>query len=330
MAARANAIWRTTAILGLALAVWFGTASASAAAATSVRADLAALPDAPMPAAMLQFGGGPGSVGTDDTSTITTPHRRFRRRRKKNGATPEAAAVTVTPGPAPAPSPCAANASSVVANTMSCAPIESVDSFNRFLKNPLVSPLTPIDKFKLATRDIFDPFNLLTIVGNATIYVESDAHGIYGPGMRGILKYSGVSFTENMAGEYFGTFMVCSLAHQDPHYHREPNRSIPRRVLHTIVQVAWTQSDTGKGMFNYANFVGGAATAAVSNTFVPGPGRQGWGNTSQRLALAFATSPTGNMITEFVPDLASKINLHVIIFQQVLNMVTNQEGWGPQ
>ncbi|HEX4022845.1 MAG TPA: hypothetical protein VHX63_16990 [Acidobacteriaceae bacterium] len=256
----------------------------------------AALPDAPLPTLeMFQFGSGPGSVGR----------------------------AKPMPQQAPVIEPCNPNASSTTPS-MSCAPRES--PFKRFLSSPEVAPLTPRDKFHLAVKDVFDPFNLLTIAADATISVESDSDGVYGPGLRGIAKYSGVSFTENMTGEFFGTFLVCSLARQDPHYHREPNVSVKRRILHSITQVVWTQSDTGQGMFNYANFVGGIATAAISNTFVPGPGRQGWGATSQRLALAFAISPTGNLITEFLPDVASHVNLHVVIFQRILNMVTKEES----
>ncbi len=120
--------------------------------------------------------------------------------------------------------------------------------------------------------------------------------------------------------------MICSLAHQDPHYHREPNRSILRRIFHAVVQVVWTQSDTGRPLFNYANVVGSMATTAVGYTFVPGQAQQGWGTTSEQLALAFASSPSGNLVTEFVPDIASHINLHVVIFQRILNMVATEEG----
>ena len=277
-------------------------------------ANVSALPDAPQPALslggvqpfLMQFGGGPGSVSREDA----TAHRK-------------SATGAVLP-PAPTWQHCSLNASTPLSDSMSCAPAKN--PFALYLKSPLVAPMTARDKLILATRDIFDPFNLLTIAVNATYSVESDAHGVYGPGLNGIAKNSGVNFTENMAGEYFGTFMVCSLAHQDPHYHRQPYRSIPRRIVHTIVQVVWTQSDRGKPMFNYANFIGGIATAVVSNTFVPGPGQQGWGNTSRNLALAFASSPSGNMVTEFLPDLASHINLHVVIFQRILNSATNEDG----
>ena len=299
------------------LLVWAGVlclalpCAARGAAATD-------LPDAPQPALgvegarqpLLQFGGGPGSVSVTD------------REAQKKGS-----AGSAFP-PAPVWGNCVPDASTSLAGTMSCA--QAKNPFGLYLKSHLTAPMTARDKFILATRDIIDPFNLLTIAVNATYNVESDSHGVYGPGVNGIAKDSGVNFTENMAGEYFGTFMVCSLAHQDPHYHRQPYRSIPRRVVHAVVQIVWTQSDTGRPMFNYANFVGGIATAVVSNTFVPGPGQQGWANTSRNLALAFASSPSGNLVTEFLPDLASHINLHVVIFQRILNSVSNEDGGAVQ
>jgi hypothetical protein len=169
---------------------------------------------------------------------------------------------------------------------------------------------------------IVDPFNLMTIALDSAIGVASNSHSVYGPGFPGFAKYAGVSLTEDMTGEFFGTFLIPSLMHQDPHYHREPFVSVKRRILHAFTQVVWTQSYSGEPMFNYGNIFGGIATAVVSNTFVPGPGRQGFGNTAQRLALAFAISPSGNLIEEFVPDIASRINLRVVIFQRILNTVS--------
>jgi hypothetical protein len=198
--------------------------------------------------------------------------------------------------------------------------------FAQYLKWPDVVPLTAHDNLRSAVRGVIDPFNLMTIAGDAAVGIGSDSHTVYGPGFEGYAKYAGVSLTEDMTGEFFGTFLVPSLMHQDPHYHRRPFISIKRRFLHTFVAVVWSQSYTGKPMFNYANIFGGIATAVVSNTFVPGPNRQGFANTAQRLSLAFAISPSGNMIEEFLPDLASHVNLRVVIFQRILNSVALEES----
>lgn len=229
------------------------------------------------------------------------------------------------PGPAPVLYNACPRASCSLAESVMCCG-RAPAPFARYLKNPDVVPITSWDNLHSAVKDIIDPFNLMTIAADSAFGIATDSHTPYGPGGRGIAKYAGVSMTEDLTGEFFGTYLVPSLTHQDPHYHREPFVSMRRRLLHTITQVVWTQSVTGRPMLNYANIVGGIATAVVSNTFVPGPGRQGWRNTSQRLALAFATSPSGNLIEEFIPDIASHINLRVVIFQRILNSVTLEEA----
>ncbi len=250
---------------------------------------------------------------------------------RKTNLAPQLSSNTSSSRPVPGQAPqlynsCPLNTCSAAQSIMCCGSAPA--PFARYLKNPSVVTMTARDNLHSAIKDIIDPFNLLTIGADAAFGIATDSHTPYGPGAEGISKYAGVSLTEDMTGEFFGTFLVPSLAHQDPHYHREPFMPIRHRVLHAIAQVVWTQSYTGKPMFNYANFLGGIATAAVSNTFVPGPGRQGWGSTAQRLSIAFATSPSGNLITEFVPDLASRINLRVVVFQRILNSVSNEEGGG--
>ena len=222
---------------------------------------------------------------------------------------------------------CPENACSMTQTVMCCGTAPS--PFVQYLKSPLAVPLTWKNNLRSAFINIIDPFNLLTIAGDSAVGVATNSHSPYGPGFTGISKYAGVSLTEDLTGEFFGTFLVPSLIHQDVHYHREPFMPIKHRILHAIVQVVWSQSVTGRPMPNYANIVGGIATAVVSNTFVPGPGRQGFNSTAQRLAIAYATSPSGNLIEEFVPDIASRINLRVVIFQRILNTVAIEEGGGP-
>lgn len=207
---------------------------------------------------------------------------------------------------------------------MCCGPLRS--PFAHYLKNPDAVGWTARDNLNLAVRHVIDPFNLGTIVADAAIGIALDSHTAYGPGLDGVAKYAGVSLTEDMTGEFVGTILIPSVVHQDPRYHRVPFLPVKQRILHAITQIVWTQSYTGKPMLNYGNVVGGVATAAISNIYVPGPNRQGVSNTAQRLGLAFAISPSGNLIAEFFPDIASKINLRVVIFQRILNTVAIEES----
>ena len=138
-----------------------------------------------------------------------------------------------------------------------CTPPPIINWFNRFLNGPEVKPLTPKEKARLALKNLLDPFNAVTILGQSAIAIGSDSHSPYGPGMPGFAKNVGVSYTQDMTGEFFGTFLIPSIMHQDPHYHRMPKGAIiPRRILHAIVQVVWTQGDNGRGMLNYSNLLG--------------------------------------------------------------------------
>jgi len=199
--------------------------------------------------------------------------------------------------------------------------------YQRFMNGPKETPLTPRDKGWLAARDVVDPFNVITILGEAGISVGLDSHSPYGPGMPGYGRYVGVSFAQDLTGEFFGTFLIPSLTHQDPRYHRMPGKRIPRRTLHAVAQVFWTQSDYGKGMPNYANLVGFPIDDEISNLYVPGRQTDA-GATAERYAIGFATAPIGNLVSEFLPDVASHIHVQIVVLQRIINQVarTGMQG----
>ena len=202
-----------------------------------------------------------------------------------------------------------------------------IKHYEHFMNGPPANALTPKDKAWLAARNMVDPFNTITILGEAAIAVGSDSHSAYGPGMPGYARYVGVSFTQELTGEFFGTFLIPSVVHQDPHYHRLPKAGIPHRIGHAMLQVVWTQGDTGKGMPNYANIVGFAIDDAISNLYVPGRETDA-SATGSRYAIGLASAPIGNFITEFLPDVASHIHVQVVIIQRIINQVAIKEGGG--
>jgi len=174
-------------------------------------------------------------------------------------------------------------------------------------------------------RNLLDPFNAITILGQSAITVASDSHSSYGPGMRGFARNVGVSFAQDTTGEFFGTFLIPSIVHQDPHYHRLPDAAIPHRIGHAILQVVWTQGDNGRGMLNYSNLLGYAIEDEISNLYVPGIQSNGTA-TASRYAIGLATSPIDNFITEFLPDVARHIHVRVVLVQRVIDQVARTEG----
>lgn len=233
-----------------------------------------------------------------------------------------AAGATAGPGGTAAN---AANQPSSQAGGQPCPQEPAINWFARFLNGPQVKPLTPKEKARLAMRNLLDPFNGLTILGDAAIAVGSDAHSAYGPGMPGFGRYVGVSFAQDLTGEFFGTFLIPSIARQDPHYHRMPKASVPRRIGHAIVEVVWTQGDNGKGMLNYANLVGFAIDDEISNLYVPGR-ETNLPASGARYSIGIATAPIENFITEFLPDVARRIHIRVVLVQRVIDQVAKTGG----
>jgi hypothetical protein len=200
-----------------------------------------------------------------------------------------------------------------------------INWYARFLDGPKVKPLTPKEKAWLAVRNVTDPFNAITILGQSAIAIGSDSHSPYGPGMTGFGKSVGVSYTQDITGEFFGTFLIPSIVHQDPHYHRMPDASVKRRIAHAIIQVVWTQGDNGEGMLNYSNLVGFAIADEISNLYVPGRSTN-LPASSARYGINLALAPTDNFITEFLPDVASHIHVHEVIVQRIINQVAKTGG----
>jgi hypothetical protein len=189
-------------------------------------------------------------------------------------------------------------------------------------------PLTSQQKGYLAVRDVIDPFNLVTIVGYSGIVVASNAHTAYGPGMRGFGRLTGYSMVEDMQGEFFGTYVIPSLAHQDPRYYRIPGRPFPRRLLHAISHTVVTRHDDGSYMPNYATLLTYPISAEMTNLYVPGVQTDS-ASTAKRVALGLSTDPVGQIIAEFLPDVARRIHIRVIFVQQILQQVAQGSTGGP-
>jgi hypothetical protein len=280
------------------------------------------LPDAPAPRPSLivraSLDTAPAPASDPALQQTFPPEQRRRAGRRLPG---------LQPSYVPLPHPCSAHACSQLPPARSCCQPGAEDY--AFYLNENASPVyTPGKLAALAWHGVADPFNLLTIGGTSAISVASDAHSPYGPGFHGWARLSGVTLTEDMTGEFVGTFMIPSIDHQDPHYHREPNLSVVRRTLHCLIQPFWTVSDTGHPMPNYSTLVGSIIEEAVDVTYVPYQ-RMGWGPGAERIATGWATAPIGNFVNEFVPDVARHININVVFIQRIVDRVAQEEGGGP-
>jgi hypothetical protein len=284
------------------------------------------LPDAPLPQTQIVASDAGDSVGPAFDAAIVAEAG-------QETFPPEARNVRgfsvpgLEPSYVPLPRWCVLSACSQAAPRRSCCQPGS-DIFDNYLRQNAIHIYTPRELGRLAIHGVIDPFNLLTIGGTSLLSVATDSHSFYGPGVKGWAKLSGVTLTEDMTGEFVGTFLIPSIDHQDPHYHRAPNASVRRRIWHCVYQPFWTTSDTGKGMPNYSTIVGSMINEAVDASYVPYQ-EVGWGPDAERVAVGWLSAPIGNFVTEFVPDVASHINLKVVFIQRIINRVALEDGGTP-
>ena len=183
-------------------------------------------------------------------------------------------------------------------------------------------PLSSNQKGLLAVRDVVDPFNLVVVASEAGAGVGINSHSAYGPGLKGFGRLAGYDLLQDAQGEFFGTYLIPSLTHEDPRYRRMQHATVPRRILHALERTVVAQHDDGSYMPNYATLLTYPISAELSNLYVPGV--QGSARaTARRIGIGLATDPAGNLIAEFLPDLARRIHVRSIFIQQIVNQMAS-------
>jgi len=240
--------------------------------------------------------------------------------------TPQAASAKARLPPCPQipanPSPDAATAASTQSSKLPCTDRRGL---RIVVNSDQQEPLSVPQKGLIAVHDVIDPFNLLVTVGEAAIAIGANSATAFGPGLKGFGRLTGYQLLQGAQGEFFGTFLIPSLVHQDPRYRRMQNASVKRRILHAIVRTVVSQHDDGRSMPNYATLLTYPISAELSNLYVPGIHGNG-PSTVRRIVIGYATDPASNLVAEFLPDLARRIHFRSIFVQQIVNSMARTEA----
>lgn len=296
LSGRVDAWW----YVATAMVVVFGLASAGAAQTVEVATDL---PDAP--SALLLRAADPvdaqadglqvDSHGEEDQVTVRVPKRRHLR--PCDYKPPNPAATTPLQGP---------------------PPCYQENPIQPFISAHYAKPLSSKEKGELALRDFTNPFNFVTIAGYSAIAIAYNAHSAYGPGFKGFAKLTGYGLAQDAQGEFLETYAIASLVHEDPRYHRMPDAPFKWRLWHAIEHTYVSQHDDGRPMPNYATLLTYPISAEASDGYVPGV-QTDLKSTGRRVAIGIATDPAGALIAEFLPDVAKRVHVHIVLVQEILN-----------
>jgi hypothetical protein len=184
-------------------------------------------------------------------------------------------------------------------------------------------PLGVSGKFRLAVANVSDPFAIVTTALDSEMGNASGSASPLPRGAAGFGERFGVAMAGEASGEFFSTFLYSSLFHQDPHYHRAPDSLVGRRVLHALSYVVVTRSDSGRPMFNFAEFLGTASSSLVEGGLHP-EWQKGTGVNAQRIFVSVGSDASWNLMTEFLPDVARHLNPRLMLLRRLAEKAASQ------
>ncbi len=167
-------------------------------------------------------------------------------------------------------------------------------------------PLTARQKFHVFVQHTYSPHTFAN-AGFDAIYDKIRANDReYERGSMGLAQHYGIDLATNESDAFFERFLIPTLLKQDPRYFRNPELPFFRRVAYSMSRVLITRTDSGGQTFNASKVLGGAASQALSDLYVPGQA-QGLGPIRDRVTFDLARDAGMNLFREFWPDIRRKI-----------------------
>jgi hypothetical protein len=201
------------------------------------------------------------------------------------------------------PNPAGASAGSVSADTTTTLSAPSVEEKWKFFVNETATPLL-----------------LGEVVPGATLSQLTRSAPLYGKHFwrhYAYLKRIGATTGDDVSQNFFSDFVLASAFHEDTRYVRQgPARhGVVWRVGYAVSRSVVTRTDAGNATFDWANVVGCAMSAALSNAYYPAVSRTradsltNWGTN-------IAGSGLSNLLPEFGPGVGRFFKRHLFHSQQ--------------
>ena len=166
-------------------------------------------------------------------------------------------------------------------------------------------PLSSGEKFRLASRDSFDPGTFLLAGTFAAWGLASNSSPSYGHGMSGFGRYYASSYGSFAVGNFMTEAILPSMLHQDPRYFRRGTGGWSR-LSYAIGQIFVTHGDNRRPQFNFSEIGGNAAAAAISNSY--NRDNRTASDAATNLGIQLGIDMAGNIVKEFGPDLYRKFS----------------------
>lgn len=201
------------------------------------------------------------------------------------------------------------------------APAQDPPNQNQLTQDPasaqsiVALPLPSVsEKFDFFLKETLTPLTLATAVPNAVTSQLLRYAPLYGKHFwhnDAFLKRLGATVADESSRNFFADFVFASALHEDTRYvRRGPSHRMLPRIGYAISRAVVTRTDSGEATFNWANVMGSATSATLSNAYYPPKSR-----TASIAAVNLGTNIAGagmtNLLPEFGPDVGRWFRRHL-------------------
>ena len=186
--------------------------------------------------------------------------------------------------------------------------------YNLLQEKSIVFPDIALNTERLSTGQKFQIFvdNSISVhtvtwaMLGSTVGQADDSPTGFGEGWDAYSKRFGSSMGRQASSEFFGTFVLASVLHEDPRFYAEVNPKFMHAVKYSVKRVFITRNDDGRDVMNWSGLIGPAMGEGLANVYWPDQNRT-VGDTFLRYGLDLATRAGGNMLREYWPVFYGKI-----------------------
>ena len=138
-------------------------------------------------------------------------------------------------------------------------------------------------------------------IGQALTY----PHG-YREGAEGYGKRFGASMARNASSQFFGTFMLASMLHEDPRFYPQTDPTFGGSIKYAVTRVFVTRNDDGNDVANWSGLLGPAMGEGLANAYWP-EGERTAGKTFERYGGDLAVRVGFNFFRNYWPVFFKKL-----------------------
>lgn len=174
---------------------------------------------------------------------------------------------------------------------------------------PSYTPLSNRQKFDLFLQRSHSYDTVSGAIFDSITAQATGGYPSFGGGMAGYGRRLAAATAGAESANFFGTYALPALFHQDPRYFRSDDGSISNRLAYAASRVIIGRSDDGRSVVNTSLILSQFVQAAVSNAYVP-YGRETVSGTVTNALTGLGSVAQARILNEFWPDIKAFFSHH--------------------